>query len=225
MADFLDNNRIKTSFVFSDYFFENNKSVSDIVKFSISDDNIDYSVNKEQIKGTVEFSPIQSDKLFYKIFSDNTNLNEISYVVRSNGVISTVDDNITVIDGSYIEFEFKRETEFFIEFFNVGIFKNLKIDDIFVDNLEKSYIYIKKKVRIYFSNTVMNSVVNIFSVKRELSKSLHISYSFTGKSIAPETESNTDEVIKHEDDNKELQEITTITGIVVDDTQKYRIIE
>lgn len=216
MADFLDNSRVKTTFVFSDYFFEYDKSISDIIKFSISDDNIDYSLNKEHIKETVELSPIQSDKLDSKIFSDNTNLNAISYVVRSNGVISENDGDISVIDGSYIEFEFRQETEFFIEFINKGIFKNLKIDDIYVDNLEKSYIYIKRKVRIYFSNVIMNSVVNIFSVKRELTKNLHLSYRFTGNTISPETESNTDEVIVHEDDKKELQEITTIT----DNTRK-----
>jgi len=214
MAEFLDNNRIKTTFVFSDYFFEYDKSISDIVKFSISDDNIDYSLNKEHIKETVELSPIQSDKLDSKIFSDNTNLNAILYIVRSNGVISEVGDDISVVDGSYIEFEFTQETEFFIEFINKGIFKNLKIDGISVDNLEKSYIYIKKKVRIYFSNVVMNSVINIFSVKRELTKNLHLSYRFTGNTISPETESNADNVIVYDDDKKEIQEITTIIDSV-----------
>lgn len=220
MADFLNSGRIKTAFQFSDYFFENGCSVSDIVKFSISDDDIDYLLDKEQIKESMKFTPIQSDKLNSKVFSDNINLNEISYIMRSNGFISTENEYITVVDATYIEFEFRQDTEFFIEFINKGIFKNLKIDGVFVDNLEKSYIYIKKKIRIYFSNTVMNSVVNIFSVKRELSESLHISYKFTGNEIAPEVESNTDEVVLHDDDKKELQEITTITGVVIDSTQK-----
>ena len=214
MAEILDNDGINTTFIFTDYFIENNLPVNSIVKIAISDEDIDYSLDKEIIKESKTIEPISGDKLNNKVFINNDTVVDIEYVLRSNGYIENNNGIVVITDGTYIEFDFLKENEFFMEFTNKRFFKNLKIDEKIIDSFKKSYIYIKQKVRIYFSNTVTNTVINVFSVKRELHKQFDVRYIFTGGPITPEQGGETDEKIISDDHQDEIEQINKIENLI-----------
>lgn len=170
----LNNDKIFTTFAFSKYFIENKKSVSDICKFSISDDGIDYTASPNSIKTMMVESPITNDNLGNMLFLDNSNIFDMVYEIRSDGLIVIDDTFIKVTNGLYVEFEFYGDRGYFVEILNKNFVKSFKIDDIDVYNYEKSYIYIKNKIRIYFDNIVINSNINFYSEKRNLTKSFSI---------------------------------------------------
>lgn len=213
MAEILNNDKINTNLIFTDYFIENNLSVNDIVKFSISDEDVDYGMDKEIIKESKTIEPSSGDRLFNRLFLNNDSVVDINYVLRSNGQIEDNNGVIIVTDGTYLEFQF-NENEFFIEFLNKGFFKNIKTDNQIIDKFEKSYIYIKNKIRIYFSNTIQNSVINVYSVERELHKEFDVRYTFSGGEILPESHGGTEEQIISDDRPQEIEQITKIYGLI-----------
>lgn len=215
MAEILNNDEISTNFIFTDYFIKNNLSVDDIVKVAISDEDIDYDLDKEDIKNSKSIEPSSGDRLNNKLFIDTASVVDIEYVLRSNGQIEDNNGIIVITDGTYLEFEFLKENEFFIEFLNKNFFKSLKIDDKIVDKFKKDYIYIKQRVRIYFSNVVQNSIISVYSVKRELHKEFDVRYTFTGGVIVPETDGNTNEIIESTQRQQEIDEITKIENLIV----------
>lgn len=215
MAEILNNDEISTNFIFTDYFIKNNLSVDNIVKVAISDEDIDYGLDKEDIKNSKSIEPSSGDRLNNKLFIDNVSIVDIEYVLRSNGQIEDNNGIIVITDGTYLEFEFLKENEFFIEFLNKNFFKSLKIDDKIVDKFKKDYIYIKQRVRIYFSNIVQNSIITVYSIKRELHKEFNVRYTFTGGVIVPEIGGNTDEIIESTQRQQEINEITKIENLIV----------
>lgn len=214
MSNILDNNKINTNLIFTDFFIKNNLSVNDIVKFSISDEDIDYSLDNESIKNLQTLEPSSGDRLTNKLFLNNDSVVDIEYVVRSNGHIDDNNGIIVVTDGTYIEFEFLREKQFFVEFLNKNFFKSLKTDSQIVDKLKKDYIYIKQKVRIYFSNVVQNSIINVYSVERQLHKEFDVRYTYSGGVILPEEEGVTSEAIISDDRQQEIEQINKIENLI-----------
>lgn len=214
MSNILDNNKINTNLIFTDFFIKNNLSVNDIVKFSISDEDIDYSLDNESIKNLQTLEPSSGDRLSNKLFLNNDSVVDIEYVVRSNGHIDDNNGIIVVTDGTYIEFEFLREKQFFVEFLNKNFFKSLKTDSQIVDKLKKDYIYIKQKVRIYFSNVVQNSIINVYSVERQLHKEFDVRYTYSGGVILPEEEGVTSEAIISDDRQQEIEQINKIENLI-----------
>ena len=68
--NFLDNTIFQTSIILTDYAKANNKTVKDIVKFSILDDDIDYNLQNASIKELVFMTDINSyipKYLFYNM--------------------------------------------------------------------------------------------------------------------------------------------------------------
>lgn len=214
MAEMINNDEISTNFIFTDYFIENNMSVNDVVKFAISDEDIDYEMDKEIIKTSKSLEPSSGDRLNNKLFINNDAVVDIEYVLRSNGQITDDNGIITVIDGTYLEFEFLKENQFFIEFLNKNFFKNLKIDNENVDKFKKDYIYIKQKVRIYFSNVVQNSIVTVYSIKRQLHKEFDVRYTYSGGEILPEQEGGTSEETTPNTEQEVNEEINKIEHLI-----------
>lgn len=216
MSKVLNNDKINTNLIFTDYFIENNLSINDIVKVSISDEDVDYGMDKEIIKESKTLEPSSGDRLTNRLFLNNDSVVDINYVLRSNGQIEDNNGVIVVTDGTYLEFEFLKEKQFFMEFLNKNFFKSIKTDAQIVDKLQKDYIYIKEKVRIYFSNVTQNSIILVYSVERELHKEFDVRYTFSGGEILPEEEGGTEEQIISDDRPQEIEQINKIENLIND---------
>lgn len=168
---FIDN-KIKIFFSFTDYFINNKKSINDIVKFSISDEQIDYGLSNESIKN-MRFGA-DSSYGNSTIYYDNTTLESIAYSISTDGEYNLDDKTLFIDGGKYIDIIFDNSDGFFVEFLNKDSIKKIIADGINETILEKSYIYIKKSVRIYFSDVIMNNKIWFFSEKRNMQDYLNI---------------------------------------------------
>jgi len=72
--NFLDNTEINTSICLTKYAIQNNKTVKDIVKFAITDDDIDYNLKNDTIKQSIFMTDTNNTNPKYLFYSLDDNI-------------------------------------------------------------------------------------------------------------------------------------------------------
>lgn len=87
---FLDNTTIITDIKMSKYFYDKNKSVYDITKIAISDDDIDYSLSNTDIKNIRILEPNNNDSIKYTLVDTIPDVEIIIDTPNNPNIISNI---------------------------------------------------------------------------------------------------------------------------------------
>lgn len=164
------NNRVfGTVLSFTDYFKENNKSIADIAKFALSDDEIDYASTNSAIKSYIAIEPSSSSTLVNKLYT--AILSDKVFKVNTDDVVIKADT--VYIPKNTVEFQFYSDGQY-IEFINYNYISSIVVDGQKLYNLNKSYIYIKNNVVLELKKDFVDVTLNVFSEKSDKVKIITI---------------------------------------------------
>jgi len=176
---FFNENIVITDIVLTNYAKQNNISINDIVKFSISDDCIDYNLDKEVIKNLKISKPNGYVKEFNSLLYHNNDIfDNLDFTILSNGSEPVINNNEIMI-GNVSEFDIicTNDEELFVEFTSLIGVKYVIIDEkdrVFYKDFKKNYIYIKNRIKICLERGVMNLRIVFYSVKTEKFREFNI---------------------------------------------------
>jgi len=154
----------------TEYAIRSMKTIYDIEKFVVSDDEIDYNLTTEQIKELNILAPSSNDFIEDRLYTDLKIINKLDISTESDGKIINGDNNLlTILGGTYLKFtvnndeELLVDTEISMEFIQNPIETN--------KNYGKNYIYIKDSLVINLNGLLADSFsVKIYSIKYNLNE-------------------------------------------------------
>ena len=175
--NFLDNTTFQTSIILTDYAKANNKTVKDIVKFSILDDDIDYNLQNANIKELVFMTDINNYDPKY-LFYNMTDIVDMNFnIVPTNGTFILNSSDLNVRGTKTIVFTCTNITGIYLAIYDINFISSLRIDNgdnIINNNIINTHFYIKNTVEIVFSNSVNSGKISFFDISSDLVKDFNI---------------------------------------------------
>lgn len=175
--NFLDNTTFQTSIILTDYAKTNNKTVKDIVKFSILDDDIDYNLLNASIKELVFMTDINSYIPKY-LFYNMTNITDMEFnIIPTNGKFTLNASDLNIIGTKTVTFTCINITGLYLAIYDINFISSLRIDNgdiVLNSNIKNVHFYIKNTVEIVFSNSVNSGKISFFDSSSDLTKDFNV---------------------------------------------------
>lgn len=175
--NFLNNTEFNTSIILTDYAKQNNKTVKDIVKIAISDDDIDYNLNNNTIKQLIFISDINNFPPKYLFYSINNVISMNFDIITNGGDFVLNNDNLNISNTKTVKFICNNINGIYLVLYDINFISTILIDNLTMlnsNNIKNNYFYINNTVEITFSNTIKSGKISFFAVNNNLKTDFNI---------------------------------------------------
>jgi hypothetical protein len=175
--NFLNNIEFNTSIILTDYAKQNNKTVKDIVKIAISDDDIDYNLNNNTITQLVFMSDINNFPPKYLFYSMN-NVTSMNFnIIANGGNFALNNDNLNISNTKIVKFICNNVNGIYLAIYDINFISSILIDNLNTltsNNMKNNHFYIDNTVEITFSNNTKSGKISFFAVNSNLKTDFNI---------------------------------------------------